>query len=284
MLPEDPGAVDEVSGPAAVLVLAILQGVTEFLPVSSSGHLALGRAAMGVEEAGLTLDVALHLGTLAAVIWAYRVDVRRLFADLFAGRLRMWGWLILATVPIAVVGLAVKDLIAEAAESPRVAGLGLLCTAVLLLIGESRRPVEPEGGEVDRDDDGDDGFGRPRWSDALVLGCAQTLAILPGISRSGTTIATAFVRRIPARQAARLSFLMSLPAVSGAALVELPGAATEGFGGLSTFLVAGAAFLAALVGWAALRTLLLVLSRGAFRWFAAYCALLGGLALVFLGS
>lgn len=272
-------APDEASGAAAVVLLAVLQGLTEFLPVSSSGHLALGRAAMGVREAGLTLDVALHLGTLAAVVIAYRADVARLFLDLCAGRLRMWGWLILATLPVAVVGLALKDVLERAADSPRVAGVGFLCTALLLLTGEARRPPAQRGA-----DDGARGadFGNPRWSDALVLGCAQAVAIVPGISRSGTTIATAFLRGIPAPQAARLSFLMSLPAVSGAALVELPSAASEGFGGLSTGLVAAAVCLAALVGWAALRTLLLVLNRGALRWFAAYCAALGLLALVFM--
>ena len=276
-------AVEPATGLVSVLLLAVIQGLAEFLPISSSGHLVLGRAALGVKEAGLALDVSLHVGTLAAVIYAYRRDVLRLFADMLRGNFRMFAWLILATIPIGAIGILVKPLIEQAAQSPKFAGCGLLVTAVILLLGEWKRP-KGVGGEVAIDalPAGDDYWGKPSWGQALVLGSAQVIAILPGISRSGTTISTAFALGLAPIQAARLSFLMSLPAVSGAAIVELPHVIEHGIGGIPPGTILMAIGTAALVGWAALRTLVLVLSKGAFRYFAAYCALLGGLALTLL--
>ena len=118
---------------------------------------------------------------------------------------------------------------------------------------------------------------------ALFMGCAQAVAIWPGVSRSGSTISAGFVRGLSSTEAARLSFMMSLPAISGAAVMELPHAFEAGFGSISPAVVLAAAAVAGLVGWAALKTLLLVLKKGSFPYFAAYCALLGTAALL-LGS
>ncbi len=264
-------------GPIVVLLLAILQGLAEFLPISSSGHLVLGRAAMGLKEGGLALDVALHVGTLVAVILAYRQDVLRLFQDLLAGRFQMWLWLILATIPAAVLGLAFKSQVEAASQQVLVACAGLCVTAILLWIGESKRPKGPALTEEQASH-----WGTLRWSDALFMGFAQALAIVPGISRSGSTISTAFLRGIDSVQAARLSFLMSLPAIAGAAILELPDLFQEGVGDLGTGWILGAMALSALVGFLALRTLILVLSKGAFRYFAGYCATLAVVAFLFL--
>lgn len=271
---EAPAAVDPPSA-AAVLALAVLQGLTEFLPVSSSGHLALGRAVLGVREGGLALDVALHLGTLAAIVAAFRRDVARLVQDLLRGDLTLWAWLVAATVPVGVVGMFLKDHVEAASTSVSAAGAGLLLTAALLLAGErARRRFEASRGEDDGPTDD-----RPRLVEAVGMGCAQAVAIWPGVSRSGSTISAGLIMGVRAEQAARLSFLMSIPAISGAAILELPAALDEGFGGISSGLVLGAAAVAALVGFAALRTLLLVLRKGSFRYFAAYCAALGVTAL-----
>ncbi|MEM9379085.1 MAG: undecaprenyl-diphosphate phosphatase [Planctomycetota bacterium] len=264
----------------AVFALAVVQGLTEFLPVSSSGHLALGRSLLDANAGGLALDVALHVGTLLAIVVAFRRDVVRLFRDLFAGRLATWLWLVVATLPAVVVGFTLKDTVEEAATSVTAAGCGLFVTAAFLLVGErSRRrheashPAEPPApGSAPT----------LRWGDAIAMGLAQAAAIWPGVSRSGSTISTGLARGLPAAEAARLSFLMSLPAISGAAVLELPGALEEGFGGLSAGVVLAAAAVAGLVGWAALTTLLLVLRRGSFPYFAAYCAVLGVLALTVL--
>ncbi|MFT7676204.1 MAG: undecaprenyl-diphosphatase [Planctomycetota bacterium] len=281
---EAAAAAEPATGLISVLLLAVIQGLAEFLPISSSGHLVLGRAALDVKEAGLALDVSLHVGTLAAVIYAYRRDVLRLFGDMLKGNFRMFAWLILATIPIGAIGILVKPLIEQAAQSPKFAGCGLLGTALILLLGEWKRPRAQAGesGAIDALPAGDDYWGSPSWGQALVLGSAQVIAILPGVSRSGTTISTAFALGLAPIQAARLSFLMSLPAVSGAAIVELPHVIEDGIGGIPPTTILLAIGTAALVGWAALRTLVLVLSKGAFRYFAAYCALLGGLALALL--
>ncbi|HRV83011.1 MAG TPA: undecaprenyl-diphosphate phosphatase, partial [Planctomycetota bacterium] len=221
--------------------------------------------------------VALHVGTLVAVIAAYRRDVLRLFQDLAKGRMVMWVWLIVATLPAAVVGLVFKDRIEAAATNVSIAIGGLLVTAALLVVGESRRPKHAERSETDQDP-----WGRLRLSDAVVMGLAQALAIVPGISRSGSTISSAFLRGIDSYQAARLSFLMSLPAISGAAILELPHLFEEGVGELGAGWILAAMALSAVVGFFALRTLVLVLSKGAFRYFALYCTCLAGVAFWFL--
>ncbi len=257
-----------------VFFLAIIQGLTEFLPVSSSGHLVLGKSVMGLETGGLALDVALHLGTLGAIVWAFRTDVLALLRDPFEGRFLSWVWLVVATLPVAIVGLVFKDSITAAAGTVAAAGCGLLVTSVALLVGEFNRrrfnaPAAPK-----------DGPPPLRLRDAVVMGVAQAAAIWPGVSRSGSTISAGLIRGLSAEDAARLSFLMSIPAISGAAIVELPGALREGFGGLNGGVVFGAMVLAGLVGWSALRMLLLVLRKGSFPYFAGYCALLGTVALI----
>jgi len=285
------------SGPLSVLLLAVVQGVAEFLPISSSGHLVLGRIALGMREAGLALDVALHVGTLVAVAIAFWPDVRRLFVDLRAGRLRMWLWLVVATIPAGLVGIFLGDMFEAASRSARAAAYGLFATSAALLLGErARRRFEAaralsdglgEGRApsaataVDNGGDDDDGFGRPSFGLALYLGCAQACAIWPGLSRSGSTISAGFVRGLSATQAARLSFLMSLPAVSGAAVKTLPDALEHGFGEVSAAWVTVGAAVSAVVGYLALKTLLLVLRKGSFPYFAAYTAALGVAALVF---
>lgn len=267
-------------GPLAVILLAVVQGLAEFLPVSSSGHLALGRLALGLQEAGLALDVALHVGTLAAVIVAFRADVARLFRDLLAGRLRMWAWLSVATVPAGIVGVLFADVFEAASHSARAVAFGLFATSAVLLLGERARRAFEDVGFTRVVDGGLDGWGRPTFGLALYLGCAQACAIWPGISRSGSTIAAGLVRGLAAEEAARYSFLMSLPAVSGAACMTLPRAMSEGFGEVSPGWVAVGAAIAGVVGFLALKTLLLVLRRGSFPWFAAYTAALGAVALV----
>lgn len=267
-------------GPLTILLLAVIQGLAEFLPISSSGHLVLGRAALGLQEGGLALDVALHVGTLVAVILAYRKDVVQLFRELLQGRMAMWVWLIVATLPAAVIGLAFKDKVELAASQPLIAAGGLLVTAALLLVGESKRPKSAPDALASNDPEAY--WGRLRISDAIILGFAQALAIIPGISRSGSTISVAFLRGIDSYQAARLSFLMSLPAVSGAAILELPDLFEHGVSGLDTGWILVAMVVSAVVGFAALRTLIWVLSKGAFRYFAGYCVALSCVAFWFL--
>ncbi len=257
---------------SALTLLAVLQGLTEFLPISSSGHLVLAQAAMRVDHPALALDVALHVGTLLAVVIVYRRDLLQLLRDVRAGELRETLLLALATLPAAVLGVAFKDKVQSAFHAPQTAAWGLFVTALVLLVGEwARRRAKPSDVEHDAP---------MTWKQALVIGLLQALAIFPGISRSGSTIAAGLVCGLSPTRAARFSFLMAIPAILGAAVLNLPEAIEEGVGGSPAHVV-WAVGLAGFVGWGALRVLLAFLGRGAFAWFAVYCVALGSGALLF---
>jgi len=256
-------------------LLALIQGLTEFLPISSSGHLVLAQSAMGLEEPALALDVALHVGTLLAVFVVYRRDLAALGRDALAGDLGEALRLGLATLPAGLVGVLLKDRIQAAFHSPTLAAYGLLGTALVLLAGEWARrrqapsvPAEESAASL------------PTYTQAFLIGCAQALAILPGVSRSGSTIAAGVLSGLAPERAARFSFLLSIPAILGAAVLNLPDALDEGLGG-GVGPILWAALFAGFVGWGALRVLLAFLGRGAFAWFAAYCVVLASGALLF---
>ena len=256
-----------------VALVAVLQGVTEFLPVSSSGHLTLGRAIFGVEGIdGALLTVALHVGTLVAVLAVYGRDLVGVLKRAIGGAPRDLGLILIGSVPAAAVGLTLGDFFERTFESPNVAAVCLLVTAVWLVLGDRARSKDAETGATA----GLDGLG---VGQAIAIGAAQAVAILPGISRSGSTIATGLLLGLETTLAARFSFLLSLPAVGGAALLEVGGLSSVDRG-TGLVLLAGIA-ISALVGVAALRGLLLALKRGAFGVFAAYCAVLGLAWLVF---
>jgi len=258
-----------------LLALAVLQGLTEFLPVSSSGHLVLGKELFGLRESGgVLVEVALHVGTLGAVLAVYGKDLVALLRDALGGKPRYLLLLLLGSVPAGLLGVLAKDFLEGLFEEPRVAGAGLLVTAGLLLVSDARRRrLEREGTVAGRE---------VGVVDAVVIGVAQALAICPGISRAGSTIAAGLLRGLDAPTAARFSFLLSLPAVGGAALLEarhldrLP----EG----QAWPLALAVVVSGVVGFLSLRLLLVALAKGAFRWFALYCAVLGVVALVLLGA
>jgi undecaprenyl-diphosphatase len=248
------------------LLLAVVQGLSEFLPISSDGHLVICEQALGVGEAGLLVTVALHLGTLTSVLWVYRREVADLLAELGRGRLGPLGLLALGTLPAAVVGVAFRDFFHGQFQSGRSAALGLLVTSAVLFASDRARRKHRASGASDRPLD---------WRAALCIGCAQALAIMPGISRSGSTIGTGLMLGVAPVEAARFSFLLSIPAILGAAVLELgsflgtrPAGADLGVLGLGLA-------VSALVGLFALRALLAFLNRGAFVWFGVYCALVG---------
>jgi undecaprenyl-diphosphatase len=258
--------------PLHALLLGIVQGLTEFLPVSSSGHLALAEAFLGVEGGGVAFAVLLHAGTLLAIVLVFPGGVRSLVVGglswlrlprrpsgdaLFAAKIA------LATVPGAVVGLLLESRIEDAFSNPRAVGLLLFVTAGLLLT--TRRAP---GGE-----------GEVGWRDALVIGCAQALAILPGISRSGATISTALLLGIARPRAAEFSFLASLPLILGSVVLELPDLRESSAAGGGAALVIGFAVSFG-VGWTALRWLLRLVRTGRLHWFAPYCLAVGLAAVV----
>ena len=206
-----------------VLVLSIIQGITEFLPISSSGHLALWPILTGRPDQGVTMDVAVHLGTLIAVCWYFRRDLARMVLgvrDLLGARsgtgdARLVWLLALATVPAVAVGLALKVTGADAMlRTIEVIGWATLLGAGFLWLADRY------GGEIrDRDDWG--------VGDAIVLGLAQALALVPGTSRSGITMTAARALGFERLEAAHLALLMAVPVILAASVLEIVGLVRE---------------------------------------------------------
>jgi undecaprenyl-diphosphatase len=251
------------------VLLGLIQGFTEFLPVSSSGHLVVFRELMGLEQS-LLVVVALHAATLISVLIFYRHRVWALVGGMARGDRASWQYvakLVLATVPVVALVLLVGDRLDEPLRSPRVAGLGFLLTGALLWT--TRRTLGAAHG------------GEPGWAAAWWIGCAQALAILPGVSRSGSTVAAALALGVAPAAAAEFSFLMSAVAIAGASVREL---ARMGDAGL--LVSPGALTLGALAafgsGLAAIWLFVRVLRTRHFYRFAFYVWALGGAFLAWL--
>ena len=250
--------------PLEAALLGIVQGLTEFLPVSSSGHLVLAQAVLGVSLPGVLFEITVHVATLGAVLWVYRGRVAELAAGAVRGdraSLRYVGLLALASVPAAALGLGAREAVEGAFDRPSLAAAMLLVTGCLVwtLKWTSAR------GDAD-----ELGAGPALWA-----GFAQALALLPGISRSGSTVAAGVWRGVDAVRMAEFSFLMSVPAIGGAALLQLDGLEHAAGGGAALPLATG--FVAALVsGVAAIRIFVRTLEAGAFHRFGWYCWAVGG--------
>lgn len=246
------------------MLLGLVQGLTEFLPVSSSGHLVLAEHLLGLDSPGVLLEAMLHWGTLAAVLIVFRRDILQLLKSLrgkgSVEQRKEVGYLIVGTVPVVAVGLLLRDTIQSAFSSLTGVGIGLLITAALLMLAHlARRRARRPAIQI---------------SDALAVGLAQAAAVFPGISRSGATISVGTMMGITAAQAARFSFLLAIPALFGAGLLHLieainmPGS-HDWMGILLGTLTAFGS------GWLALRAALALIAKGRFWMFAIYCGLLG---------
>jgi len=270
--------------PGDTLLLAIVQGLTEFLPVSSDGHLALVqewiRRTTGRSLANpLGFDVLLHLGTLAAVALYFRADLLRLARECWRGAgpagstfeaRREVALMALALVPTGAIGLLLRPTVHRLMLSPRAVALGIGVTGLVLLASRPfvlAAPRRPEPSRITA-------------LQAICVGAAQGLAVLPGVSRSGLTIATGLATGMGAAGAFRFSFLLSIPAVAGALLVETAFAADPLAG--SGWLAAFGALVSGLVGWMALGLLAAFLRSARFHHFAWYCLAVGVLGLTFL--
>lgn len=258
-------------------ILGILQGVAEFLPISSSGHLVIGQHLLGVNAPGMRLDVFLHLGTLISIFAFYRREIGRLIAGLlnrtgadeFHAATTFALKILVSALPAIAVYFCFHDFIDGLFENSRMVGVFLMFTGAVL-VGTRFLP----GGRREV------GFGR-----ALAMGFAQALALLPGVSRSGMTLAMARGGRIAPEKSAEFSFLMSAPLIAGATLLELlkalrtapSGDAAEIGWGLTLY---GGA-LAAVVGYLSLKLLVRVLNGRGFWLFGPYCLLAGLLTLLF---
>ncbi len=250
------------------IVLGLVQGLTEFLPISSSGHLVLMHHILGLAEESLVFDVAVHLGTLFAVFVYFRRDLASIIAGFVkGGPLRMVVWLIaIGTVPAVIIGLGLKDTIEALFVSPAFASGGLLMTSLLLFLSEKLQKSERALLQL-------------RWLDAIVIGCFQALAILPGISRSGSTIAGGLMMGVDRDSAARFSFFLAIPAILGAAVLQIPdlGEITS-----RQWLVMGSGVLASMLsGYVAIGILMAVLRKGRLYGFSIYTLIVGLVGLTY---
>ncbi len=256
---------------AEFALLGLVQGLTEFLPVSSSGHLVLAQEILGWSPPGLVLEAVVHLATLVAVILYFRKEVSQLALALTRGgsqERRYVALIALGTLPVVVVGLTVRAAVERAFASPGLTGGMLLVTASALMLADRRARQATDTS--------------PTPGHALSMGLAQAVALLPGISRSGVTISAGINTGLRPIPAARFSFLLSIPALLGAGLWELATATTRG--SLTNTEIWGLAFagvVAMLSGLVAIRLLLIAVRRRRLRWFALYCALAGSAAVAF---
>lgn len=272
--------------------LGALQGVTEFLPVSSSGHLVMAQVVLGVAITGILFEVTVHVATVASILVAFRSRITDLVRGALAGRRQAWrymGLLVVASLPVLLTGFFLLSFVQELFERPVVPAVALLVTGTFLWSTRFlRRPV-PDG-EVPTSMDASsaevgtpgEGEGGPGLREALAMGVAQTVALIPGISRSGATVVTGLWLGVEAREAAIFSFLMGIPAIMGGGLV-LALQLTGNEGGISG-LSLGIGFVAAAVaGVISIRLFVTALQRHTFHRFGVYCWIMGSVFLLYLG-
>ena len=274
------------------ILLGILQGLTEFLPVSSSGHLVLAQQFLGLKEPLVFFDVMLHVGTLAAVLVAYRDAIGRLAIGGLSslGDSQLWRHpsttfntfpelkfiylILLGSIPTGVIAVLFKTQLESFFEEARFVSVMLILTGAILQLPRLRNRVSwVERRETQLNSP----MGQLKTWHALLIGIAQGCAITPGISRSGTTISLALFLGIPAKTAAEYSFLLSIPAILGAVALKVR---DVGDTTIPIYIVGGGMLAAFIVGYIALRFLLVVLNRGKFSLFSYYCIALGVISLL----
>ena len=265
-------------------LLGLVQGIAEFLPISSSGHLAIAQNLLGMSDAGTVpefFDVLLHLGTLVAVFVAYWADIKDMVLEFFRGAgdlihhstpnpvppaRRLILLIILGTLPLFVV-LPVKDAVQSLSNSMVFIGAALIVTGALLFVSDRVK----KGRKNER---------TATWLDVLIVGIGQAIATMPGISRSGMTITTGCFVGFERKFAVRFSFLLSIPAILGANILSLADAAKTGINWAEVPVYLVGVVTAAVVGYLCIRLLRFIAERGKFGAFAYYCWAVGVLTLV----
>ncbi|MEX0720385.1 MAG: undecaprenyl-diphosphatase UppP [Balneolaceae bacterium] len=258
-------------------LLGLIQGLTEFLPISSSGHLVLGKHFLGVEvDTGITFEIVVHFGTLCSILIYYR----KIIADLFTSgvqflkspsqkkedpQVKLIGYILISMIPAMAVGFTIKDYVEDIFMNPFLVSIMLLVTGTILFltrfVGQTTKPVD--------------------FPKSFIVGLAQAFAMIPGISRSGSTISVALFLGMNREAAANFSFLMLIPVIAGAMLLQIFEMIEIGVSDAQVMnLIVG--FLTALIsGYYALKYLIILLKKRGFHYFAFYCWAVGGLGLFY---
>lgn len=281
--------------------LGIIQGLTEFLPVSSSGHLAIFKELLGVKTptgaSAITFDILLHIGTLIAVVLAFHKDIKKMITEfafmmrdiflnaktfitnkirneeepyikIISGSYRKFVLMVIvATIPTGIIGLLLKDVVETAASNLIIIGIALFITAVLLLIADISENLRKTPKNI------------PLWQTAIV-GVVQGIATIPGISRSGATIASSLFLGFDKKFAMKFSFIMSIPAIIGALILDIKDVNFSEMGGqMWGYYIVGMIF-ALIVGYFCIRVVNYLIKERKFKYFAAYCAIAGAVAII----
>lgn len=280
------------------IFLGIVQGITEFLPVSSSGHLSILQNLFGIRtDGGLLFDVMLHMGTVISICIVFRRDVLRMIGEtvrmiqdigknfsiffhnkkdqdarrykkiLHNNYRRFVVMVICATLPTGIIGFAARDLITLASESLLIPGIGLIMTAVLLIISDA---VET-GKKIPKD---------ISFTSSFLIGIAQGLSTLPGLSRSGTTIAACLISGYDKRFSVKFSFIMAIPAILGAACLEIIQIGGSHVSVSQFFIYLAGAVVSGIVGYFCIKKMLMIVRKKKFKGFAIYCLILGCISMI----
>lgn len=273
------------------IMMGIIQGLAEFLPISSSGHLAIFKHVLNIdfETGGIVFDVMLHMGTLAAIFVAFWSDVKELiiegfgilgdfFKNLFVKEKKSYNKIIntayrrfvmlviVSTIPTGIIGVVFKDVIEQASATLVIPGICLIITSILLQIAD-RAPLGDKNSET------------VSYKEAGLVGIAQGIATLPGISRSGITITACRVLGFDRDFAVKYSFIMSIPAVLGAAVLELKDFSLAGVGMVTFVNYIVGTVIAGVVGYICIKTMLVIVRKKNFKGFSIYCLTAGIIAV-----
>ena len=274
------------------IILGIIQGLAEFLPISSSGHLAIAKFFFGFENNSISFDVFLHLGTLIAVFAVFYKDVIELIKEFFgicadiifnfitlvSGKKKPFRKIIrtayrrfvvlviVSTIPTAILGVLMKDLVEESGATLLIPGICLLVTAVMLFVSDMLK----DGNKTEKN---------TSWANALFIGVCQGIATMPGISRSGTTITAGLVCGLKRDFVVKYSFLMSIPAILGAVVLEIPDMKEDLTSTPAMCYVVGV-IVSAIVGYVCIKAMLVIVKKKKFKYFSYYCAAIGLAAII----
>ena len=265
------------------VVLGLIQGLTEFLPVSSSGHLTIFKAIFGMDAENLSFEVAVHAATVLSTIVAFRKEIWNIIKGVFKfsynPQTEYFLKICVSMIPVFIVGVFFKDFVTDIFGSGLIiVGSMLLLTAVLLTLGETlsnrqARRAAALGHEPGRE---------VGWWDAFIIGVGQAFAVMPGLSRSGTTISTGLMLGVRKSAMAQFSFLMVLIPILGEAFLQLIGgdfaAESSGISNLSLILGSLTAFVS---GYAACRWMIRIVQKARLRWFALYCVVAAAFCFIF---
>ncbi len=249
------------------IILGIIQGLTEFLPISSSGHLSLFQNLFGLKQGSITFEVAVHLATLIAVVIVLREDVIMMIKKPFS---KLTLLVVAGTLPTVIIALVFKDLLVLLFDTGATLGIEFIITGLVLLYVEEKHKEKKNGKKLEN----------MNYLDAGVIGTAQGIAIMPAISRSGLTLAGALFRGLDREFAIKFSFLMSIPAILGSVVLEGWDILKDGKIAVETVPLLAGMLAAGISGYFAIKVMLKIFTKASLKYFSYYVFVVGGLVII----